>query len=145
MIATMEQFSILDEADTLASMLIHSDVFIKYLDSRERVAQDEEAQDLVRRFVKVKDKYDEVQRFGRYHPDYKSVITQMMEAKRDADMNDLISAYKEAENELQQLLNEISLVFARSVSESIKVPTGDPFFDRSCGGGCGTGGACQCH
>ncbi|WKB34932.1 YlbF family regulator [Terrilactibacillus sp. S3-3] len=102
--------------------------FIKYLDCKEKVAKNEEAQDLVRRFMKVREKYDEVQRFGRYHPDYKAVITQMMEAKRDVDMNDLISSYKEAEDELQQLLNEVSLIFARSVSESIKVPTGDPFF-----------------
>ncbi|MEH7107983.1 YlbF family regulator, partial [Bacillus sp. JJ1764] len=31
-----------------------------------------------------------------------------------------------------------------AVSENIKVPTGNPFFDSGHGSGCGSGGSCGC-
>lgn len=126
-------------------MLTESDVFARYRLSKDKLARDEEALALIRRFVRLREKYDEVQRFGKYHPDYKTVIKEMMEVKRELDMNDAISAYKKAEDDLNTLLYEISATIANAVSPSIKVPTGDPFFDRGCGGGCGVGGACGCH
>ncbi|RYL95485.1 YlbF family regulator [Sporolactobacillus sp. THM7-4] len=145
MIATMESVSLLDETDELASMMIQSELFRNYIAGKDAVNKDETAQALIRRFSRIKEKYNEVQRFGRYHPDYKSVIRQMMDVKREVDLNPTISAYKKAEKELGDLLGQISLKLARAVSESIKVPTGDPFFDRACSTGCGGGGKCRCH
>lgn len=145
MIATLEHLQLLDAADRLVDMLTESDVFARYRLSKDKLARDEEALALIRRFVRLREKYDEVQRFGKYHPDYKTVIKEMMEVKRELDMNDAISAYKKAEDDLNTLLYEISATIANAVSPSIKVPTGDPFFDRGCGGGCGVGGACGCH
>jgi len=145
LIATLEHLQLLDAADRLVDMLTESDVFARYRLSKDKLARDEEALALIRRFVRLREKYDEVQRFGKYHPDYKTVIKEMMEVKRELDMNDAISAYKKAEDDLNTLLYEISAAIANAVSPSIKVPTGDPFFDRGCGGGCGVGGACGCH
>jgi cell fate (sporulation/competence/biofilm development) regulator YlbF (YheA/YmcA/DUF963 family) len=145
LIATLEHLQLLDAADRLVDMLTESDVFARYRLSKDKLARDEEALALIRRFVRLREKYDEVQRFGKYHPDYKTVINEMMEVKRELDMNDAISAYKKAEDDLNTLLYEISATIANAVSPSIKVPTGDPFFDRGCGGGCGVGGACGCH
>ncbi|MGQ0518661.1 YlbF family regulator, partial [Bacillus sp. D-CC] len=49
------------------------------------------------------------------------------------------------ETALQKLLDEVSVAIGSEVSSSIKVPTGNPFFDAGgCGGGCGTGGGCGC-
>ncbi|MCO7174599.1 YlbF family regulator [Sporolactobacillus kofuensis] len=145
MIATLENASLLDEADELASMVIQSEIYAEYMLSKQRFEQDKEAQRLVGIFLKVREKYDEVQRFGRYHPDYKPVIKEMMESKRELDTYPLIADYKKSEKRLSDLLGELSMVLAHSVSESIKVPTGDPFYDRSCGTGCGSGGKCGCH
>ncbi|MBM7644239.1 cell fate (sporulation/competence/biofilm development) regulator YlbF (YheA/YmcA/DUF963 family) [Scopulibacillus daqui] len=144
MIATMEHVSVLEETDGLIGMLKHCDVFEHYRHMKDELRKDQEAQTLMRKFVKVREKYDEVQRFGKYHPDYKQVIQEMMDIKRDIDLNDTIAAYKKAEEQMESLLNDISLEIARAVSDSIKVPTGNPFFDRGCGG-CGTGGKCGCH
>ncbi|TCP30488.1 cell fate (sporulation/competence/biofilm development) regulator YlbF (YheA/YmcA/DUF963 family) [Scopulibacillus darangshiensis] len=145
MIATMDHVSVLDETDGLVDMLKHSDVYLTYRRLKDKLESDEDAQSLISEFLIIREKYDEVQRFGKYHPDYKTVIKQMMDIKRDVDLNDAISTYKKAEEQMEQLLNEISLHIARAVSESVKVPTGDPFFDKACGGGCGSGGACGCH
>jgi Uncharacterized conserved protein len=145
MIATMESVSLLDETDQLASMVTQSDLYKRYLFCQSQVARDETSQNLISQFQKTREKYDEVQRFGRYHPDFKPVIRQMMDVKRQLDMNPMIAEYKRSEKELNDLLGTISLQFARSVSESIKVPTGDPFFDRLSHAGCGVGGKCRCH
>lgn len=145
MIATMEHVKLLEETDGIIQMLAESEPIVNYREKRMNLAQDKVAQGLIERFTKHREKYDEVQRFGKYHPDYKAVINEMMNIKRELDMNDTISAYKNAEDELNNLLAEIGQTLAGAISPSIKVPTGDPFFDRGCGGGCGTGGACGCH
>ena len=145
MIATMEHIDLLEKADGIVDMLVASEAMEHYRACKDKLAHDEEALDLIRRFTKLREQYNEVQRFGKYHPDYNDVIKAMMNIKRDLDLNDTIAAYKKAEDDLESLLNEISKSIAYAVSESIKVPTGDPFFDRGCGGGCGTGGACSCH
>ncbi|TGB00186.1 YlbF family regulator [Sporolactobacillus shoreae] len=145
MIATMERVSLLDETDQLASMVLHSELYEKYKSCQAAVSRDKEAQSLIRQFKVIREKYDEVQRFGRYHPDYKSVIRQVMDANRNVEMNPLIADYKNAEKELNEMLGQVSLQLAHAVSASIKVPTGDPFFDRACSTGCGGGGKCKCH
>lgn len=145
MIGTLENISLLDEADELAAMMIQSEPYVNYLESKRNVERDQEAQELVHAFLKVRDRYDEVQRFGRYHPDYKKVIKEMMQMKRELDTHPSIAAYKQQEKHLNDLLGELSKVLAYAVSKSIKVPTGDPFFDRSCSSGCGSGGKCGCH
>ncbi|GGE41131.1 regulatory protein YlbF [Pullulanibacillus camelliae] len=145
MIATMEHIKLLDQADGIVDMLADSEAMEHYRQCKRQLAQDKEALALINRFTKLRERYDEVQRFGKYHPDYKTVITAMMEIKRELDLNDTIVAYKKAEDDFEKLLNAISQSLAQAVSPSIKVPTGDPFFDRGCGGGCGSGGACSCH
>lgn len=144
MIATMDSMMLLDEAEIIAQMIADSDIAAHYHESKRKLEENVDAQDLIQRFTHMKEKYDEVQRFGRYHPDYKSVIKDMMELKRELDLNDVIHDFKKAEEALEELLNTVSQKIAGAVSPSIKVPTGNPFFDRGCSGGCGTGGACGC-
>jgi cell fate (sporulation/competence/biofilm development) regulator YlbF (YheA/YmcA/DUF963 family) len=145
MYATIEHLSLFDHADALIGMLTESDVAARFRECRDKLARDEKANAIIKQFVELREKYNEVQRFGRYHPEFDSVIRQMMDVKRDLDMNDTIAAYKKAEEDVEALLNDISRSIAGAVSPSIKVPTGDPFFDKGCGGGCGTGGPCGCH
>ena len=100
-----------------------------------------ELQTLIQQFTAMKERYEEVQRFGKYHPDYTTVSMKMRELKRSVDLHDKVAAFKRAETALQKLLDEVSVAIGSEVSSSIKVPTGNPFFDAGgCGGGCGTGG-----
>src|SRR5690606_5237934 len=96
-------------------------------------------------FNRMKDLYEEVQRFGRYHPDYQTVMKEIRLKKRALDINELVADLRLAENDVQQLLDEIGVLIGQSVSEAVKVPTGDGIFAGSaCGGGCGSGGSCSC-
>ncbi|MCA1029947.1 YlbF family regulator [Bacillus timonensis] len=146
MIATMERIELQIQSEELANMILQSDIVEEYHSSLYRLRRSKEAQQLIHHFVKMKDNYEEVQRFGKYHPDYKKVTKEIREIKRELDLNEYIAAFKLAEKNVQALLDEISVLVGRAVSENIKVPTGNPFFDSmsSCGGGCGSGGSCGC-
>ncbi|MTH52607.1 YlbF family regulator [Bacillus mangrovi] len=144
--ATMESVQILDQADQISDMILQSDLAEEYRQRLNELKTDRDAQEIVGRFVKTKDIYEDVQRFGKYHPDYKQITRSMREVKRELDLNEKVAAFRRAETELQSLLDEISIQLGTAVSEHVKVPTGNPFFDSlsACGGGCGSGGGCGC-
>ncbi|PAQ13866.1 regulator [Bacillaceae bacterium SAOS 7] len=144
--ATLEKIHTMEQAEQLGQMVLLSDIAEKYRACYSLLYTTSETREKIQRFSRLKDLYEEVQRFGRYHPDYSRVMKEIREAKRDMDLDENVAAFRVAEKELQTLLDEISTLLGRSVSESIKVPTGNPFFsaDSSCGGGCGSGGSCGC-
>lgn len=144
-VATLESVLILDKAEQLAKAIICSDIAEDYRKYYRELHEDIELQTLIQQFTAMKERYEEVQRFGKYHPDYTTVSMKMRELKRSVDLHDKVAAFKRAETALQKLLDEVSVAIGSEVSSSIKVPTGNPFFDAGgCGGGCGTGGGCGC-
>ena len=145
MIATLERVEILQNADELAQMISQSEVGENYFISLYKLQNDMVAQEKIRSFVSMKERFEEVQRFGKYHPDYKYVNLETRARKREMDMHPSIIAFKQAEHQLQEVLDEISVILARSVSPHIKTPGGNPFFESGCSsGGCGSGGSCGC-
>ncbi|MCJ8006152.1 YlbF family regulator [Lederbergia wuyishanensis] len=146
MLATIESVKIIEKAELIAELVIASEIADKYRVSYHKLMNDKATKKKIVEFTKMKELYADVQRFGRYHPDYKEIMIKTRELKREMDLDENVANFRRAEMELQTLLDEISLIIGRSVSEHIKVPTGNPFFDSgsSCGGGCGSGGACGC-
>ncbi|OIK15169.1 YlbF family regulator [Bacillus sp. MUM 13] len=146
MLATIERADILQSADELAQMVIQSELGENYFQSLYNMRNDSEAQRKIREFSSLKDLYEEVQRFGKYHPEYKRVNLEIRHSKRDMDLHPTIAEFKRAETELQGILDEMSLKIGQAVSFNIKVPSGNPFFESQsrCGGGCGSGGSCSC-
>ena len=146
MLATMESVDILQKAEELARLIIESEVGENYFHAIHTMRQDREAQEKIRRFSSLKELFEEVQRFGKYHPDYKRVNIEIRTLKRDMDMHPSIAEFKKAETALQAVLDEIGIQIGRAVSPFIKVPAGSPFFESasSCSGGCGSGGSCSC-
>jgi cell fate (sporulation/competence/biofilm development) regulator YlbF (YheA/YmcA/DUF963 family) len=146
MLATTERILLQDQAEELAKMILQSDIVEKYQISIYKLRANNETRRKINAFVKIKDRYEEVQRFGKYHPDYKEVMGQIRDTKREMDLDDFVAEFKRAETDLQNLLDEVSVLIGKSVSIHVKVPTGNPFFDSSsgCSGGCGSGGSCGC-
>lgn len=149
MYATLETLQLVTMSEEIASMIVQSEVADQYRASYRALINDPTAQEIIQRFTKTKDLYEDVQRFGKYHPDYKEIRKKMSEVKRELQLNDTISAFKQAEDNIQLLLDETSFLIAQSVSPSVKVPSGNPFFVNTGGGcstgGCGTGGKCGCR
>ena len=145
MIATMEIVDILDKSEAVGQMVLQSEVKQAYDEAKKRMEQDNDAQKLIKEFNKMKELYEEVERFGRYHPDYSKIMKEMRVAKREMDMHETIATYKVAETNLQGLLDEISQIVAFSVSDKVKVPKdGALLTDGGCGCGSGSGG-CGCR
>ena len=145
MMMTDEWMSIIEQSEILSDMLLSSEIIHEYRRAHHAVYSNKLLAETIRDFTNMKERYEEVQRFGRYHPDYKTVMKDIRLQKRELDMNEHVAALRIAENDVQNLLNDISTIIARSVSDSVKVPAGDGFFaDSSCGGSCGTGGSCSC-
>ncbi|WP_066066442.1 YlbF family regulator [Neobacillus soli] len=146
MLATLERIELLEHAEELAKMVLESDIAEQYQICLYKLQNNREAQRKINRFVSLKELYDEAQRFGKYHPDYKRVMTQIREYKREMDLDPLVAEFKLVENDLQDLLDAISIIVGGAVSEHIKVPTGNQFFETksSHGAGCGSGGSCGC-
>jgi cell fate (sporulation/competence/biofilm development) regulator YlbF (YheA/YmcA/DUF963 family) len=145
-LATLERLELIESAEQLGKMVLDSEIVEQYRICLYKLQKSKESQRKINRFVSLKELYEEVQRFGKYHPDYKRVMSQIRESKREMDLDPFVADFKLAENDLQQLLDEISVLVAGAVSSHIKVPTGNPFFDShsSHGGGCGSGGSCGC-
>ncbi|MCM3759324.1 YlbF family regulator [Alkalihalobacillus oceani] len=145
MLVTMSTLELMEETDALSQAILLSEPFSEYKRTKNELQEDKEAQECIRQFNAIKEQYEDVQRFGKYHPDYKRISTEIRERKREMDVMPTVVAFKKAERELESLLNEVSEIIARAVSPTIKVPTGNPFFDSmSCSGGCGSGGSCSC-
>ena len=145
-LATTEILLIQEEAEEIAEMILESDVAEQYSICLANIQSNKETQRKIHSFNKMKELYEEVQRFGKYHPEYKKVMMEIRQLKREMDLDDNVAAFKIAENGLQKLLDDVSVIIGRSVSTFIKVPTGNPFFDElsGCSGGCGSGGSCSC-
>ncbi|GAA0338836.1 regulatory iron-sulfur-containing complex subunit RicF [Bacillus carboniphilus] len=145
MINTLEKVLVTEKAEQLAEMILQSEIAEEYKKAYKKMNSHPVTESKIRRFTELKERYEEVQRFGKYHPDYKWVNKEIREAKREMDLDDRVAEFRRAEMDLQSLLDEISVMIGHSVSEHIKVPTGNPFFDNgSCSGGCGSGGGCSC-
>ncbi|MEO4053643.1 YlbF family regulator [Solibacillus sp. CAU 1738] len=148
MLMTSEWAFVLDEADQLSTMIISSEPAQKLRDAYAAVYNDHELVSQINKFGRLKEQYEDVQRFGKYHPDYHKVMKEIRMQKRALDLNDRVATLKLAENDFQDLLDEVSLLIGRSVSEAVKVPVSNPFFTSgsscSTGGGCGSGGGCSC-
>ncbi|HWJ78227.1 MAG TPA: YlbF family regulator [Niallia sp.] len=144
MLATTEILSIQEKAEIIAEMILKSEVAEQYRICLSNLHSNKETQQKIHTFNKMKELYEEVQRFGKYHPEYKKVMMEIRQLKREMDLDIHVAAFKVAENDLQKLLDDISVMIGQSVSSFIKVPTGNPFFESSCSGGCGSGGSCSC-
>lgn len=141
MLATLEIIDILDLTDELSEMIVHSEQMNNYIEKKVQLKQDEQAQYLLKTFEQKKERYEEVQRFGRYHPDYSKMTKEIRLFKREVDVNKSVAAFKIEERKLQTFLDDISEKIAFSVSRNIMVPRDGALFTEA---GCGHGGSCGC-
>lgn len=145
MMMSEEWITIIENAEELTEMLLSSEVMADYRKAHEAVYSNADLVKAIREFTEMKERYEEVQRFGRYHPDYHIVMKSIRILKRELDLDEQVAALRLAENDVQYILDEIGSILAKSVSDAVKVPAGSAFFtDSSCGGSCGTGGSCSC-
>lgn len=128
---------VLNKSEHLNQMILNSHRYHDYVEQYKAMQQSKEVNQMKQSFLKQKEKYDEVMRFRRYHPDYMEVMLKTRRMKKEIDMHPLVAAAKKAEMELQTLLDEVLVIVTNQISSGIMVERGNPFFtDHQCGSSC---------
>ncbi|MEH7107984.1 YlbF family regulator, partial [Bacillus sp. JJ1764] len=104
MLATTESVELVEFAEAIGKMVLESDIAQHYRTCLNKLKRSSEAQRKIDQFVKTKELYEEAQRFGRYHPDYKRVMIEVRQFKREMDLDPDVAEFKLAEMDLQSLL-----------------------------------------
>lgn len=124
---TEETLSILDEIENLSDMIVQSEVYQNYQYAKENLENDDEAHLLYQAFLKSKDQYDDVMRFGKYHPDYKRIMMETRQRKRAYEMLPVVMEYKTKEVALQNLIDEVLTKIAFCSFRKRKNRSREPF------------------
>jgi len=138
---------LLSKAADLGDALMRSVEVSDYLYWKDRMAGDADAQQMLRRLSQAKERFEECERFGHFHPNYHEALDAVRAAETESEQVESIRMFKQAEKALDELLYDVSVTIAHAVSESVKVPSNDPLpkDGGGCGsGGCGSGGSCNC-
>lgn len=139
-----KEMEILDQLDALNDMIVQTDEYIQYCHYRHLLEKDSEVKSLIDNFSRLKDDFEEVQRFGKYHPDFSTKRREINQFKKELDMHPVIMEYRRAEFKLQEMLDEVLYHISHVVSEHVNVVSNSPFFATGDSAGCSTGGSCGC-
>lgn len=75
---------------------------------------------LIDEHKKWQKKYEDVKKYGKYHPDLKKVSYEFSLAKETLYTDPLFVEYKKREKEVEKMLNSLSATLAQAVSEKIR-------------------------
>lgn len=137
---TLDMSAVLKEAYELGDWIKASAETADYLYWKLAMEKDERAQTLIRELQSKKERFEECQRFGHFHPDYHAALDEVKKVQDKLDEVESVRRFKEAEERLDDLLYEVSRTIANAVSETIKVPSNKLV---PTGGGCSSGGGCS--
>lgn len=96
--------------------------YLRLLELKKIMDTDSTIIELITNFNKMKVKYEEVSKYGKFHPDLKEVRIKLGKTKEALFTNKVISEYKELEKAIQKILDDVSRKIAKSVSPKIKYP-----------------------
>jgi len=133
---------LLSKTCDLSDAMLRSVEMADFLYWKERMEQDPAVKELLRKMARAKERFEECERFGHYHPNYHEALDAVKAVEAELEGIESAREFKRAEKALDELLYDVSVVIAHAVSESIKVPSNDPL--PKSGGGCGSGGSCGC-
>lgn len=136
----LDMSTLLTQAYEIGDLINSSTEVAEYLYWKEAVQQSQEVQKIVKKLERKKELYEECQRFGHFHPDYHAAMEEVKKVEEELEQFEVVKRFKFAEEQLDDMLYEVSNTIASSVSESIKVPSNKLL---PSGGGCSTGGACS--
>ncbi|MFD2829840.1 YlbF family regulator [Corticicoccus populi] len=139
-----KEIEILDQLDALNEKITQTEEYKQYCHYRLLLDSDTEVKNLIDKFSKLKIDFEEVQRFGKYHPDFSTKRREINQFKKEMDMNPVIMEFRRAEYKLQEMLDEVLYHISQVVSEHVNVVSNNPFFASGDSLGCSTGGSCGC-
>lgn len=135
---------LLTNAYELGDMINQSIEVADYVMWKERMEGNEQVKQLVREFARKKERFEEAERFGHFHPDYHKAKDEVLAVQQELESIEAVYQFKQAEEAVDKLLHHLSETIALAVSETIKVPSNDPQPKAGCGSGGCSGGCSSC-
>ena len=136
----IDMSTILMQAYDIGDMINSSEDVSTYLYWKSLVEESLEVKEIQSEFDRKKQLFEECERFGHYHPDYRQAKQDVLSVQDRLQNIEAYTQYKRAEENLDQLLYMVSDLVAKSVSDTIKVPSNK---ELSTSGGCSSGGSCS--
>ncbi|AVF27005.1 hypothetical protein ERICIV_02863 [Paenibacillus larvae subsp. larvae] len=141
---SLDMSAVLLHAYDVGDLINASTEVADYLYWKKKMEQDEEVQKLVCLFIQKKERFEECERFGHFHPDYHAALEEVQRVQDALDRLEPFHKFKEAEFRLDDLLYTVSKTIAEAVSDSIKVPSDIASLAEASGcAGCASGGSCS--
>lgn len=137
---TLDMSALLLRSYELGDMILASKEVADYLFWKDQMSQDEEARSLIGKLNRQKELFEECQRFGHFHPEYHRAMDAVKGVQEELDALTSVRSFKQAEERLDDLLYAVSETIAKSVSDTIKVPSNKLQPEA---GGCSSGGSCS--
>jgi cell fate (sporulation/competence/biofilm development) regulator YlbF (YheA/YmcA/DUF963 family) len=131
-------------SEELARDMILSDLGQAFLKHKLEMENDPLAQEKIINFLQEKEKFEEINKYGKYHPDYKETSKKVRVLKREMDMHPTIAAFKLVETEFESMLEEVSRIIGHSVSDKILIPSSNPLNSSGHKKGCSHNHGCGC-
>ena len=141
---TTETIEILDQIDVIIDKIKQSEPYVNFVKQSIILEQDKNAQSLIIAFNRLKEDFEEVSRFGKYHPDFSEKRRALNKAKKTLDMNESVIEFRRAEFQLQTMLDTVLYEACIGISQHVNIVSTNPLFAVGSGGGCSTGGSCGC-
>jgi cell fate (sporulation/competence/biofilm development) regulator YlbF (YheA/YmcA/DUF963 family) len=120
--STFDLNELMEAAEQLGHQINDSEEVKQYLELKKEIQTNAEAQMMIKSFEKVKEDFEETKRFGIFHPNYHEAKEKMEYFQEKFNEHALIGKYLKMEQQIEQLLFQISHIIARSVSKEVKVP-----------------------
>lgn len=114
----MRYFELCDKSVLFANEIMETAEFKELMEIKELISTT--IPELVSKFTKAKEKYEEVQKYGTYHPDYRNSKLELVKAKETLYTNSLVKRYKELERIIQEKLNVAANEIVKAISTNIK-------------------------
>jgi len=135
----LDMSAILLRAYDVGDMINASAELADYLYCKQAMEADSEVAQVAKQFAKAKERFEECERFGHFHPNYHEALEQVQRVQDQLDAMEPVRRFKSAEDKLDELLFTISGMIAHAVSDSIKVP-GNKLTLGNSGCNCSSGG-----
>ena len=113
-------YAIEDQIEQLISSIKNSQLFRSYCYNKKAMYQDQEVLGLIDSFVHKKTDFEKIAAYGTFAPGYKEQQRALRKAKRALDLNPQVGEFRHSENQLQVLLDEITVSIADCFSEEVK-------------------------
>lgn len=132
-------FQLEDQNQALIREILASQSYKCYLQAKKKTNECSEVIELKKAFQAEKNRFEKIAEYGEYAPDYRQQQRKVRTSKRALDLNEKVAAYRLAETDFQQMLDEVGECLAKTISPQIKVNAGNPFFEtgnHGCKGNC---------